>query len=318
MALGYTLPAHGADSSFGGETYEAVVRFQQDMKAMHLYNGPIDGIAGHGTLTALNMAVKSKEVGRPKEYQKPPQPTASDMAALQGHDPKKLLFMSFDYRDMKNDYRDGFEEGFNRKLSESNGFPPTIYHLNSAREGVNDPGVIPRTVKAHVEKYGHLNALMVSGHGRSNHLGISAPLDSRKFLKDMMLLQTQLQEKYGPDFKLVDRIEFGACQVFNNLSTDDIRFYKDAAKKLGAEISGPTTLLYPTEEKSGARVIEFTPSGKVRYDPKRDDPEGYAIARQERKDLRDYYNNDRNPHLAQEFARSQSTLSAQRAEGRTH
>lgn len=55
IRLGYSCGELGADGDFGNNTYWAVRRFQEDAKI------GVDGIAGHGTLTAIDAAIKKAE-----------------------------------------------------------------------------------------------------------------------------------------------------------------------------------------------------------------------------------------------------------------
>ena len=55
IRLGYSCGKLGADGDFGNDTYWAVRRFQEDAKI------GVDGIAGHGTLTAIDAAIKKAE-----------------------------------------------------------------------------------------------------------------------------------------------------------------------------------------------------------------------------------------------------------------
>jgi len=117
-----------------------------------------------------------------------PHPTKADLDALHGRDPKKLLFMSFDRND-KRDYPDPSLVPFFEKTgvaaisghvaAAGYGRQPTIYHLNSAKEGTHDPGAIYRTIVEHVKKYGPLSELMIDGHGETNQIGQTAPLRTR-------------------------------------------------------------------------------------------------------------------------------------------
>ena len=51
IKLGYSCGKHGADGDFGNDTYQAVRKFQKDCGI------GVDGIAGYGTITALNKAI---------------------------------------------------------------------------------------------------------------------------------------------------------------------------------------------------------------------------------------------------------------------
>src|SRR5438309_1831797 len=76
-----------------------------------------------------------------------PHPTQADLNALHGHDPKKLLFMSFD-KNNKDDYADPSLVPLFEKVAVAAisgllavaGYrqQPTIYHLNSAKEGAHN------------------------------------------------------------------------------------------------------------------------------------------------------------------------------------
>lgn len=56
IRLGYSCGEFGADGNFGNDTYWAVKRFQEAAKI------GVDGIAGHGTLTAIDAAIKNVEL----------------------------------------------------------------------------------------------------------------------------------------------------------------------------------------------------------------------------------------------------------------
>ena len=159
------------------------------------------------------------------------------------------------------DYSDIFDKG---AIGEMGG-NPTIYYLNSAKEGVHDPGVVIRTIREHVQKYGTLKELRISGHGNKTSIGKSADLNLNLFLNDL----EQLQKEAG--FKIADRIVFHGCGVFGNFFQDDEETYKKHAKQLGAEIAGATTIVYGSD---GGRFVEFTPDGSVKRD-RLDNPTGY-------------------------------------------
>ena len=55
IRLGYSCGEFGADGDFGNNTYWAVRRFQEDAKI------GVDGIAGYGTLTAIDASIKKIE-----------------------------------------------------------------------------------------------------------------------------------------------------------------------------------------------------------------------------------------------------------------
>lgn len=178
-------------------------------------------------------------------------------------DRKKLLFVSMDRNDPK-DYSELGEQGVIAAL----GGNPTVYHLDSAKEGVHDPGVIIRTIREHVKKYGTLKELMIDGHGYTNHMGLTAPIETETFLYDL----TKLQDELG--IKIADRIEFGGCRVFADLDKAEVGFYKKIAKDLNAEVVGSTTLVFPTPipvlgplgPSLSGHFIKFTPEGSVKED----------------------------------------------------
>lgn len=220
---------------------------------------PDDGINPQGKPKIRGNLNDLKQWGAERMPQ--PRPTQGDLAALHGHDPKQLLFLSFDKND-KGDYDSPYEKadvaamaGF--AAAAGHGRQPTIYHLNSAKEGVHDPGVIIRTIREHVKKYGTLSELMIDGHGNTNQIGHSAPLSTVKFLADM----TDLHRELG--IKLADRIVFGGCRVFADLNNEDVLFYKDVARKLDAEIVGATSIVGGA---SAGRFVQFTPDLTVKRD----------------------------------------------------
>jgi hypothetical protein len=175
-------------------------------------------------------------------------------------DPKKLLFVSHD-RNTPGDYV-LFGESVSKAVL---GGDPTVYYLNSAKEGVHDPGVIIRTIKEHVQKYGTLKELMIDGHGMPNYIGITAPLNTEGFLYDLSKLQKEL------GIKIADRILFAGCRVFADLDFGDVSFYKRIAKDLKAEVVGATNIVtthFPLPLTPGmfGHFVEFTPEGIVRRD----------------------------------------------------
>jgi hypothetical protein len=206
-----------------------------------------------------------------------PHPTQADMSALHGRDPKKVLFMDFDKND-KGDYPDPALVPFFEKvgvaaisgLLAETGYrkQPTIYHLNSAKEGVHDTRVIYRTIEEHLKKYGPIEELMIDGHGEKNRIGTTAQMEAWGFLQEMVYLQKKL------GIKPAKRIVFYACDVFADLSPQDVRRYKHLAKELGAEVVGATT------EVAGntGRFAQFTPEGTVKRD-RLDSPLGVWIQR---------------------------------------
>jgi hypothetical protein len=192
-------------------------------------------------------------------------PTKADLDALRGHDPQKLLFMSLDKSD-KQDYPNPSLVPFFEKVgvAASAGLlavagyrrQPTIYHLNSAKEGTHDTRVIYHTIEEHLKKYGPLEELMIDGHGEKNKIGRTAQIEAWGLLQQMVVLQ----EKLG--IKPAKRIVFYACDVFADLSPNDVRRYKSLAKQLGAEVVGATT----TVVGSAGRFVQFTPEGTVKRD----------------------------------------------------
>ena len=186
-------------------------------------------------------------------------------------DKKRMLFVLADKnnpahfdettRSWIGDYSDIFDKGVIGEM----GGNPAIYYLNSAQEGIHDPGVVIRTIREHVHKYGTLKELMISGHGNKTSIGKSADLNLNLFLNDL----EQLQKDAG--LKIADRIVFNGCGVLGNFFPDDEESYKKHAKQLGAEIAGATTIVYGSD---GGRFVKFTPDGTVKRD-RIDNPAGY-------------------------------------------
>ncbi len=186
-------------------------------------------------------------------------------------DKKQMLFVLMDKnnperfdqktRSWVGDYSDIFDKGVIGEM----GGNPAIYYLNSAKEGVNDPGVVIRTIREHVQKYGTLKQLMISGHGNKTAIGKSANLNLNLFLNDL----EQLQKEAG--LKIADRIVFSGCGVFGNFFQGDEETYKKHAKQLGAEIAGATTIVYGAD---GGRFVEFANDGTLKRD-RLDNPVGY-------------------------------------------
>jgi len=183
-----------------------------------------------------------------------------------GHDPRKMLFLSFDKNNpqaldwrtwqSRGDYNPDIERGDVAAM----GANPTIYHLNSAKEGISDPGVVIRTIREHVRKYGTLKEPMIDGHGFTNHIGLTAPIFTENFLYDVFKLQQELGTK------IADRIVFGGCRVFADLGSGDVAYYKNIARDLHAEIVGATTTTYSDPSRPVGRFVKFTPDGVVKRD----------------------------------------------------
>jgi hypothetical protein len=184
-----------------------------------------------------------------------------------GSDPTKLLFMSFD-KNKPDDYSPNFEK-VDVDLMGGN---PTVYYGRDATLEGKDlyPDDLVRILREHLQKYGPLKELMIDGHGRTNHEGRVADLDTEQFLREVKTMQ----EDFG--LKVADRIEFVGCSVFAGLSAGDVEFYKRMAQDLKAQIVGSTTPTFVKYNPGGSLTASghywgFTPDGEVQkdrlYDP---------------------------------------------------
>ena len=179
-----------------------------------------------------------------------------------GSDPTKLLFMSFD-KNKPDDYSPNFE----KVDVELMGGNPTVYYGRDATVEGKDlyPDDLVRILREHVQKYGPLKELMIDGHGRTNHEGWVADLDTEQFLREVKAMQ----EDFG--LKVADRIEFVGCSVFAGLSAGDVEFYKRMAQDLKAQIVGSTTPTFVKYKLGGSLTAsghywEFTPAGEIQKD----------------------------------------------------
>jgi hypothetical protein len=194
---------------------------------------------------------------------KQPHPSQNDIDALQGHDPKKVLFVSYDKNAPLVTDTSGKQHGDYDKMFEPAdvgilGGNPTMYYLNSAKEGIHDPEVIIRTLKEHAKKYGTIDEVMISGHGNRNSIGQSAPLDTRWFLSEL----NQAENELG--IKIANKIDFEGCEVFRELTPQDVALYKGYAKLLQVDIVAPTTELVTLSNMKGyieGHYWEFTKEG---------------------------------------------------------
>lgn len=177
-------------------------------------------------------------------------------------DPTKLLFMSFD-KSRSDDYSPSFEK-VDVNLMGGN---PTVYYGRDATIEGKDlyPDDLARILREHVQKYGPLKELMIDGHGRTNHEGWVADVDTEQFLREVKAMQEDL------GLKVADRIEFVGCSVFAGLSVGDVEFYKRMAQDLKAQIVGSTTPTFVKYNPGGSLTAsghywEFTPDGQVQKD----------------------------------------------------
>jgi hypothetical protein len=146
-----------------------------------------------------------------------------------------------------------------------------VHEMTSCKDD-REMACIIDTVREHVKKYGTLGEIRLGGHGDSESIGSSLvghsdDLDLQGFLFRLQQLQTEL------GIKIADRVVFSGCEVFTNLTPEDVNFYRDAAKILGSEIAGPTsTGAVAYGVMHAARYVRFTPNGKVERDPIMDTP----------------------------------------------
>jgi hypothetical protein len=177
-------------------------------------------------------------------------------------DPTKLLFMSFD-KNKPDDYSPNFEKV---DVDLMGGNPTVYYGRDATIEGKYlYPNDLVRILREHVQKYGSLKELMIDGHGRTNHEGWVADLDTEQFLREVKTMQKDL------GLKVADRIEFIGCSVFAGLSAGDVEFYKRIAQDLKAQIVGSTTPTFIKYNPGGILTAsghywEFTPEGEVQKD----------------------------------------------------
>ena len=177
-------------------------------------------------------------------------------------DPAKLLFLSFD-KNRTDDYNPNFEKV---DVYLMGGHPTVYYGRDATFEGKHlYPDDLVRILREHLQKFGPLKELMIDGHGRTNHEGRVADLDTEQFLREVK----RMQEELG--LPVADRIEFVGCSVFAGLSVGDVEFYKRMAQALKAHIVASTTPTFVKHNPDGRLTASghywaFTPYGEIQKD----------------------------------------------------
>jgi hypothetical protein len=232
--------------------YQALLEQIERLRGVHTANLSIPPVITGNMNFTDQQAIQSGD--KPK-----PSPASSNDV---GSDPTKLLFMSFD-KNRPGDYSPTFEKV---DVDLMGGNPTVHYDRDATIEGKHlYPDDLVRVLREHVQKYGPLKELMIDGHGRTNHEGLVADLDTEQFLREVKTMQEDL------GLKVADRIEFVGCSVFAGLSAEDVEFYKLMAQDLKAHIVGSTTPTFVEHNPGGSLTAsghywEFTPDGDVQKD----------------------------------------------------
>lgn len=159
------------------------------------------------------------------------------------------------------------ERSRKEKISISDVSNPVLFDIDEITKGRNlrlADGLVLSELKAHVEKYGTLEELVINGHGstgKMNAKGGYNKIDIEYLLADIEKIEKEIGKK------ITNRIVFSGCNTFSKLDGNDIKFYRDYADRNNVQIVGTTSISASTLLRSDiGRYVQFTPKGEVKRD----------------------------------------------------
>jgi hypothetical protein len=172
----------------------------------------------------------------------------------------------------------GSDRFFNKTSAIESVSNPRIYDIESMTDDFKTTqDLIVNTLREHVKKYGTLNELIITGHGKTQKIFSG---DKKFQIRTDVIINAieNLEKEIGQ--KVTDRIVFDGCLTFSNLNEKQISFYREFADKHNIEIVGATSLETAVSDPfelikiRAGRFLQFSPSGSIirdkldtRYNP---------------------------------------------------